>query len=335
MKAGRRNLWLFFLVMASVIAWVPLAPPAPAYETYHDPAQDGTGRCATCHPGFVGRGALHDAHWTFGTTTCNLCHTGSGRNNPLTVWSTGDGAANSTLGCAGCHGTNMGETIQSDINNGSSTFSTAGLPKSSGYGLRKRHLLNGVTTCLTCHADAQRCNINPESTIPLYFPRTDTVPTHPCTSEGLDNDGDGRTDSADPDCNAALPLTPGEVAACGGGLLVTGIDPAGDITLSYGPACGTAETNVYYGPLTQADLASYNYTGAACAQGTGGSLTFNPGAGSFFFVLAGDDLSVEGPYGEAYGAWDPNQPGLFFHRERPADAAGLCGVPRDLTGRCD
>jgi hypothetical protein len=286
------------------------------------------------------------------TTACNLCHTGSGRNNPFTMWSI-DGA--NPRGCMGCHGRDQGETIQlpDDYDNGSGPFNLNGLAKSSGFGLRKQHLLRGVGLCLDCHDDVPRSRVLPESTAPVYYPRSDVYLTTPCSGEdrtgdglGLDNDGDNRIDADDPDCNASLPVTPGEAAAgctCAGApLTVAAFDPAsGEITISFGTACNGSDNSVYAGPLTQADIAAYNYSSVICGVGNTGLTTFNPGEGSFFFVIAADDGSDQGSYGEAMTRvdpvgplYDPASPRRKIYTERAGDGAA-CGVVQDLVDRCD
>jgi PKD repeat protein len=205
--------------MTAVLAgW---ANAALAYESYHDPAQDDTGYCADCHPGFTSgfsdvTHALHTGGDDPVTTNCNLCHDGIGRNNPLTMWSVGD--ADDGLGCAGCHGRDYGETIGADHRG----LPIAGLPKSSGFGLRKHHLNSGINVCLGCHADVLQADIEPEDVGPLYYARADVSlggsPVDSCTNEdsanteplgndsvGLDNDGDHLYDATDPDCAGNVP----------------------------------------------------------------------------------------------------------------------------------
>ena len=89
----RKCMSLLGFAVLILLSSLVLAPRAEAYETYHDPSQDGTGYCADCHPSFAGRGALHDLHQGSSafTNTCNLCHTGNTRNNPFTMWSIGTG----------------------------------------------------------------------------------------------------------------------------------------------------------------------------------------------------------------------------------------------------
>lgn len=200
-----------------VVALFFPAGSLPGYESYHDPEQDDDGYCARCHPGFGGgrSDALHALH-TGGsdpvTTNCGLCHTGSGRGNPLIMWSTGDN--DDGLGCTGCHGRDYGETIASDYRG----FTITGLQKNSGRGLRRHHRVSGITVCLDCHDDTitpyPENVINPGlgNTVHYYF-RDDVnlggAAVDPCANEdsgndtdskGLDNDGDDLYDANDPDC---------------------------------------------------------------------------------------------------------------------------------------
>ncbi len=94
----------------------------------------------------------------------------------------------------------------------------------------------------------------------------------------------------------------------------------GDITIRYTPACDATDHTIYYGPLDQ--VSSYAYSGAACQVGTTGSAAFNPGPGSFFFVIVGHNGTAEGSYGrDSAGA------------ERPEDTGTpACDLPQDLTG---
>ena len=99
-------------------------------------------------------------------------------------------------------------------------------------------------------------------------------------------------------------------------------DGTGAVDVLYTAACNAVDHNIYYGPL--ADVSSYAYTGAACAVGASGSASLDPGAGSFFFLIVGNDGGEEGSYGTDSGAL-----------ERPEDVGGICDVPQQLADRCD
>lgn len=226
---GRAPLWPIPLsVTLAACALTSFA--AMAFETYHDPARNDQGNCAQCHPGFTGgrSDTLHAMH-TGGsdpvTGNCNLCHTGSGRDNPFIMWSAGD-SGNNGLGCMGCHGQDYGETIQSNYTNNATNplFLLQGLPKHNGYGLRRHHARSGVALCATCHASDANVPPYAENVIDAglgrtthYYQRSDVSlhgkPVHPITNEdsandtdsvGLDNDGDRAYDGADPDSTNAL-----------------------------------------------------------------------------------------------------------------------------------
>jgi hypothetical protein len=91
----------------------------------------------------------------------------------------------------------------------------------------------------------------------------------------------------------------------------------GLVDMSFTPACDAADHTVYYGNL--ANLSTYNYSGAECSIGTGGSYSFDPGTGSYFFLVVANDGSEEGSYGKT-----------FLGAERPNSAA--CSFPQDLGG---
>jgi len=114
--------------------------------------------------------------------------------------------------------------------------------------------------------------------------------------------------------------TPGEALD----LRVSDVTP-GVMTLSYQPACGSPQHTIVYGPLSA--VSSYGYSGQVCDIGASGSYsTFNPGPGSFFFLVVGHDASdVEGSYGlRSSGA------------ERPEDTFDpTCSLTQDLSQRCD
>jgi len=113
--------------------------------------------------------------------------------------------------------------------------------------------------------------------------------------------------------------TPGEAAD----LRVTSFDAiTGNLNLSYTPACASSSHDIYYGPLSQ--LSSYGWSGSTCGIGnTGQYAGFNPGAGSYFFVVVGNHNADEGSYGtDSMGA------------QRPAAGASYCGRTQQLQTGC-
>jgi hypothetical protein len=91
-------------------------------------------------------------------------------------------------------------------------------------------------------------------------------------------------------------------------LQVTAFDKlTGNITIGYAPACDATNHIVYYGSLSS--VSQYDYSGVQCSAGSG-SATFNPGGGSFFFLVVGENGVDEGSYGTASsGAQIPEDTG--------------------------
>ncbi len=92
-------------------------------------------------------------------------------------------------------------------------------------------------------------------------------------------------------------------------------------TYTNGGSC-TTDNTIYYGNLS--GVSSYSYSGAICNIGTSGNITFDLGAGNWFWVIVSNNGIKEGSYGK-----DSN--GM----ERPeASGVGLCDYPQDLTNTC-
>ena len=103
---------------------------------------------------------------------------------------------------------------------------------------------------------------------------------------------------------------PGEASE----LRVVAYSPStGALTLNFQPACGATGHHIEFGPLSA--VATHAYTGQVCGIGVSGSFgPFDPGPGSSFFLVVGDDgAGIEGSYGLAFAG------GLF--RERQEDLA--------------
>jgi hypothetical protein len=123
--------------------------------------------------------------------------------------------------------------------------------------------------------------------------------------------------------------TPGETSGEGfDPLLVTGFDPVtGDLALSYETACETTSNNIYFGPLDQ--VATLGFSGDVCGIGVSGSYTsFNPGSGSYFFVVVGTRDPDEGSYGSSVAIGGAEQ-------ERGPWAGQTCGQEQDLSAGCN
>lgn len=176
---------VFILLLVGFIVWVP---DSGAFIQYSD-------GCNICHGNFVDfysakpgnywpsdKHSSHLAMLVPNGSTCNveLCHPG------------GNTSMTSTVDCLGCHGRT------DPVNPGQLT----------GSGLRAHHATSGIPDCYTCHTTDQPPQ--PESVMPLWYGGSVSIITDPCNSDGsenwttdalgLDNDGDGLYDGADPDC---------------------------------------------------------------------------------------------------------------------------------------
>jgi len=156
-----------------------------AYDDYTDT------QCATCHPGFVDRDPLHDSHMTFYTSNnCGMCHPTNPGSKPVNTSVASDATTSS---CLGCHGRDYGGTTGQQA-----------------AGLRVLHEAAGQS-CFGCHpGDPTPAG---ENVNPPHYGRSDLNLTTAC-NDGLDNDGDGVRDGADPDCQVPVePSTWGRVKA--------------------------------------------------------------------------------------------------------------------------
>jgi hypothetical protein len=149
-----------------------------AYDEYTDT------QCATCHDGFVDKGALHDAHTAFISSNCQMCHPSSPGSKPVSTSSAGDGSAYS---CLGCHGRDYG---------GSTGLQAAGL--------RAHHAANGVGICGGCHGGDPTPLA--ENVLPPHYSRGDVTIENSC-GDNLDNDGDDVYDGLDTNCSLPVETT--------------------------------------------------------------------------------------------------------------------------------
>ncbi len=204
MTASR--VWVAAAVTAVVAA---LASPAGAYVTYAATPGALATNCAQCHgdfraPGYISLhdgsawgGSLHDIHRNnMLSSDCNTCHTAT--TNQIFLGSSNGGIGLSPISCLGCHGR----------------------AQEGGAALRQHHFTAGETICAGCHNDSNPANFRPagENVAPAYYFTPDSAhpnkPTNACNPAGeenfagsplgLDNDGDGLYDAADPDCRAAV-----------------------------------------------------------------------------------------------------------------------------------
>ena len=182
------------------IAFMAMRSDSLAYDTYstNKLSNSSTNHCRACHGDFRAAistkvpptvfpgGNIHEMHRNsaYMGTDCDLCHQDSGRYPVIIGLSTGPAGNNSGIGCTGCH---------------------------VAEGLRKHHLVRGVTVCLDCHPNDSAPP--PETTKPPYYGLTGfTKANNPGNTVlatnvnenwsagdflGLDNDGNGLYDLAD------------------------------------------------------------------------------------------------------------------------------------------
>jgi hypothetical protein len=99
--------------------------------------------------------------------------------------------------------------------------------------------------------------------------------------------------------------------------------PTGRIDVNYTPACSTTGHTIYYGDLSS--VGAYLYAGADCITDTTGFMSFTPAQPSAFFLVVGNNGTLEGSYGK-------NSLG----QQRPeAGNINGCNFPMDLSGTCD
>ncbi|UCH74879.1 MAG: PKD domain-containing protein [Rhodospirillales bacterium] len=266
---------LFILApLALIWAMAGAVPEAAAYSRYND-------GCQVCHGAFTDstspKGSVfpgddkHNMHRSSSEmgTNCNLCHTSGDGRNPF-IGSSDGTAANAGVGCVGCHGREL------DAGND-------GASPGRGAGLRQHHFNSAVTSCANCHSDANPANYTPvgENEMPQYYGTADTNANGPCNEvatsgvnenwtvgdlEGLDNDGDGLYDGADPDCAANTP-------------------PVADAN---GPYSGTVDVPVAFDGSASNDpdgtIVSYDWVFGDGGTGTGVNPTYTYAASGVFSV---------------------------------------------------
>jgi hypothetical protein len=182
--------------------------------------------CKSCHGSFPGdpyvsnkdgsrwNTDLMDGHEAFVSGNCDACHKSGPKGEVFLNFSSD---STFSMGCIGCHGRSE------DINNsctgiGGGTEVNCG----GGAGLRKHHETEvGSGTCSSCHSS----DPSPvgENIAPFNYGKSGITMVDSCDADGtesqygasgLDNDGDGLTDAADPDCQANTPPTqPGTLSA--------------------------------------------------------------------------------------------------------------------------
>jgi PKD repeat protein len=161
--------------------------PAAAFQGFDDGGGGGVPSCATCHGTLANSGpgsAAHDAH-AAPANACSDCHSG-GFDNPALD------------NCVQCHGRN--EDAGGDN-------ASAGIAR----GLRLHHSVTGAASCGSCHSDALGAVGVGENVLPAFYAQAfggagldscdGSEESFASSTISLDNDGDGLTDSADPDCS--------------------------------------------------------------------------------------------------------------------------------------
>jgi CubicO group peptidase (beta-lactamase class C family) len=109
-------------------------------------------------------------------------------------------------------------------------------------------------------------------------------------------------------------------------LRITGFDPLSEeMTLTYQSGCETIDNNLYFGALDQ--VSTLSWSGERCGIGTSGTLAgFNPGRGSFFFVVVGNNGPEDGSYGTGVIGGTAVERSPFL--------ANACGQVQNLTDTC-
>ncbi len=164
--------------------WALSATANPGFD---DGGGAGLPACASCHADLANFGPDHGAHAILANNACNSCHTNGNDNPPLD-------------NCVRCHGR--------DLDAGGDNISP-GL----GRGLRQHHVTLGEAACGNCHSDATGPAGAGEHILPSFYPQAlggaglnscdGSEEQFASNSVSLDNDGDGLTDAADPDCGPA------------------------------------------------------------------------------------------------------------------------------------
>jgi len=267
-------------VALAALAFVVMIPDASAYSDYSG--------CAGCHGSFTSgsysslKGAaggtwtngLHDTHRnTMLSGDCTACH-GSGSRTPVLMKSSASAAPFNTS-CLGCHGRVEG---------------TAGL---TGRGLRAHHERSGAASCFGCHGESTASPVVPENVKPpLYITNAShpNLPKDPCnpspafpesfagTTLGLDNDGNGLYDAADPSCTVTAP--------------VINLNPA---TLAFGSIDVGTTSPAQTSAIRNTGTAVLTVTGVALCTGTSTEFAFTA-PGTPFVVAAGGSANLSVTY---------------------------------------
>jgi hypothetical protein len=108
------------------------------------------------------------------------------------------------------------------------------------------------------------------------------------------------------------------------------VGAGGVVQITYTPACGASDHVMYWGLAGPGSIGAggMTFSSAACGLGTSGSanvLLGNPPVGQvFYFVLAGQNGSVEGSYGQISSGAERLESTLPV----------ICNLPQWLGGAC-
>jgi len=94
---------------------------------------------------------------------------------------------------------------------------------------------------------------------------------------------------------------------------------AGEIVIDWQPTCDADDHAIYFGPL--GDFSTYTF--AVCNAGMAGTFSVTPPGGDLFWVVVGQNGSLEGTYGYRSDL-----------SERPGAGGTWCGNIQDLTATC-
>lgn len=121
---------------------------------------------------------------------------------------------------------------------------------------------------------------------------------------------------------STAPPTPKEASPAGQLRARKGTGSA--VTVTYASACGATNHTIYAGSLSTLRTQGIVWSQRYCALGISGSASFTPASGSQYFVIVGNDGTLEGSYGRASNGAE----------RRTAGAGGSCAYTQQLGGTC-
>jgi hypothetical protein len=214
-------------VLIAHLSWIARPTTAHAYATWSDGCANAlchgdfnSGTYASKHDGTSWGTDLMSGHIGFmGSSACNICHQpplGTPRT-PVYIGLSAGITNYPPIACLGCHGRAQDAQGSSACVEGDTTTIDPG-NCGMGAGLRAHHAQAGIADCGDCHvSDGTPVGENVQP--PYYFADVNrpNKPIDACNAAptpgnenkfgttGLDNDGDGLYDGADPDCQAVAP----------------------------------------------------------------------------------------------------------------------------------